>query len=137
MDVYVSTHLDRYRKPSVFFWRLFENACPVPIDYENSFYCGDCAGRKLNPTSKGPDLKDSDYKFAINVGIKFVTPEELFLGQKVPKRGSELPDYQSYREVLKELANAEDPEKVLEDVLVFLKHGSGEKSKILATYCML
>lgn len=77
MEVYVSTHLDRYRKPSVYFWRLFEQR--TPIDYAYSFYCGDCAGRKMNPTTKCPDLKDSDLKFAINIGIKFVTPEELFL----------------------------------------------------------
>lgn len=56
MEVYVSTHLDRYRKPSVYFWRVFEKRLEevdgVKIDYEASFYCGDCAGRKVNPTSK-------------------------------------------------------------------------------------
>lgn len=81
MEVYVSTHLDKYRKPSVYFWRKFEerlNFESKEVDYESSFYCGDCAGRKMNPTTKAADLKDSDFKFAMNIGVKFVTPEELF-----------------------------------------------------------
>ncbi len=49
------------------------------IDYENSFYCGDSAGRKVNPTSGRSDLKDTDYKFAINNKLAFKTPEQLFL----------------------------------------------------------
>lgn len=48
------------------------------MDYELSFYSGDCAGRKYNPTTKQPDLKDTDIKFAINAGLRFITPEELF-----------------------------------------------------------
>ena len=78
LEIYVSTHFDKYRKPSVEFWKLFSERYPG-LDYENSFYCGDCAGRKVNPTTKKADLKDSDYKFALNIGIKFLTPEELFL----------------------------------------------------------
>jgi bifunctional polynucleotide phosphatase/kinase len=74
----VSTHLDKYRKPSIYFWDLFLHRCESPIDYEKSFYCGDCAGRLYNPTTKVPDYKDSDLKFAINAGLKFLTPEELF-----------------------------------------------------------
>jgi hypothetical protein len=48
------------------------------VDYELSFYSGDCAGRKYNPTTKQPDLKDTDIKFSINAGLRFITPEELF-----------------------------------------------------------
>ena len=74
----MSTHLDRYRKPSYYFWQLFLDHSKIPVDYELSFYSGDCAGRKYNPTTKQPDLKDTDIKFAINAGLKFITPEELF-----------------------------------------------------------
>ena len=51
LEVYVSTHLDRYRKPSIEFWKLFVERVGE-IDLQNSFYCGDCAGRKVNPTTK-------------------------------------------------------------------------------------
>jgi len=103
MEVYVSTHLDKYRKPSVYFWRKFEERLKartgLEIDYASSFYTGDCAGRKMNPTSKIPDLKDSDYKFAINIGIKFYMPEELFAKELLKKpceggRGKLLSNYE-------------------------------------------
>ena len=78
----MSTHLDKYRKPSVYFWKLFEQRIKVneglDIDIDQSFYCGDCAGRKMNPTRKRPDFRDSDYKFAKNIGLKFYTPEDMF-----------------------------------------------------------
>lgn len=97
--MFVSTHLDKYRKPSIYFWKVFENNLNIPIDYSESFYCGDCAGRKCNPTSKLADLKDSDFKFALNIGIKFLTPEEIFMpnNSKLSQRsGYQLPDFNSY-----------------------------------------
>jgi hypothetical protein len=47
----VSTHLDKYRKPSIEFWKLFSKQY-ADIDLDESFYSGDCAGRKINPTTK-------------------------------------------------------------------------------------
>ena len=32
----------------------------------------------MNPTRKRPDFRDSDYKFAKNIGLKFYTPEDMF-----------------------------------------------------------
>lgn len=81
LEVYVSTHLDHFRKPSILFWECFAS---TTIDIENSFYCGDSAGRRVNPTTKKADLKDTDYKFALNIGIKFKCPEEVFV-EKVSK----------------------------------------------------
>lgn len=43
---------------------------------KESFYCGDAAGRKGPPK----DFSDTDLKFAINVKLPFLTPEEYFLG---------------------------------------------------------
>ena len=61
-------------------WNLFSEKYngKNKIDMQNSFYCGDAAGRK---DGKHKDFSDSDYKFALNVGISFKTPENLFLGE--------------------------------------------------------
>ena len=48
---------------------------------EESFYCGDAAGRPKTDT-RPKDFSDSDIKFAANAGLKFMTPEELFLNLK-------------------------------------------------------
>ena len=53
------------------------------IDKENSFYCGDAAGRTAeNKSDRKKDFAASDLQWAMNVGIKFHTPEEYFLDQK-------------------------------------------------------
>lgn len=46
----------------------------VSIDMKKSFYCGDAAGRP-KVGSKPKDFSDSDLKFALNIGVKFFTPE--------------------------------------------------------------
>ena len=45
-----------------------------------SFYCGDAAGRKQKPFN---DFSNDDLLFSINLGLKFYTPEMLFLGEKI------------------------------------------------------
>ena len=54
------------------------------IDMKKSFYCGDAAGRKKNKlvNRKKNDFSNSDYLFALNLGIEFYTPERLFFGVK-------------------------------------------------------
>ena len=44
---------------------------------------GDAAGRVYSDKRK-PDFSDSDYKFALNIGISFQTPESFFLKSKLP-----------------------------------------------------
>ncbi len=54
---------------------------------KKSFFCGDAAGRispspfrkKLYPNSVKGDFSDSDYKFALNIGINFITPEDFLM----------------------------------------------------------
>lgn len=46
------------------------------FDSKTSFYCGDAAGRES-------DWSDSDKKFAYNVGIRFIVPEDVFKNEKI------------------------------------------------------
>ena len=52
----------------------------LKVDMEQSFYCGDAAGRPATK-NKEKDFSDSDLKFAHNIGITFQVPESLFLGE--------------------------------------------------------
>ena len=51
-----------------------------------SFQCGDAAGRPKTAT-RPKDFSDSDIKFAANAGLRFMTPEQLFLNEK-PERST-------------------------------------------------
>ncbi|PSN37191.1 Bifunctional polynucleotide phosphatase/kinase [Blattella germanica] len=52
----------------------------VHIDMTDSFFCGDAAGREMNwAPKKKKDFSSSDRLLAINLGLKFFTPEEHFL----------------------------------------------------------
>ena len=67
--VLISTEHDQYRKPNIGMWQYLNT------DAE-AFYVGDAAGR---PT----DHSDSDRLFAENIGLEFLTPEEIFPNNKV------------------------------------------------------
>ena len=60
----------------------------IDIDYVNSFYCGDAAGRPKTAT-RPKDFSDGDRKFALNINLPFKTPEMLFLSrnEKLPEIG--------------------------------------------------
>ncbi|CAH0489130.1 unnamed protein product [Peronospora farinosa] len=85
MLVFLATENDVMRKPRLGAWKELANVLSTKgeeaIDKEASFYCGDAAGRpKIAGRSK--DFAASDYKFALNAGIRFFTPEALFLNTK-------------------------------------------------------
>ena len=53
---------------------------------EKSFYIGDAAGRQAGwAVGKKADHSIADYGFAFNLGIKFMTPEEFFKYESVPR----------------------------------------------------
>lgn len=63
-----------FRKPAIGMWLHFVEELKeagVEIDFEQSFFVGDAAGRPK-------DFSDSDLKFANTIGLRFHTPEEFF-----------------------------------------------------------
>jgi len=93
IDVYLATEKDQFRKPSTRdrekegrhaggpgMWKFMqvdpfeqtENLDTVKLDMEQSFFVGDAAGRTN-------DVGDGDKNFALEVGVKFYTPEQFFL----------------------------------------------------------
>jgi len=74
--IFCSKGHDKYRKPIPTFFNMIENDMieyDIKINKTKSFYCGDACGRKN-------DHSDTDFKFAINCKLNFITPEKLFLG---------------------------------------------------------
>lgn len=70
---FVSLKRDLARKPLIGMWKQLSTE--VEFDISNSFFVGDAAGRI-------GDHSCCDRLFAINIGIKFYTPEEFFLDSK-------------------------------------------------------
>lgn len=83
VSVYAATGNDKYRKPRVGMWEQMKDDFDLDvengIDMEGSFYIGDAAGREKTD-KRLKDHATSDRDLAANIGIKFQTPEEFFLG---------------------------------------------------------
>lgn len=84
LRVFAALSDDTFRKPMLGSWLEY---CEhwnggLRIDMEQSFFVGDAAGR-----SGSKDHNDTDFKWALNAGLRFYTPEEYFLG-KVTGKGT-------------------------------------------------
>ncbi|CAK9798741.1 Bifunctional polynucleotide phosphatase/kinase [Anthophora quadrimaculata] len=84
IQIFIATGHNIYRKPAIGMWqKLEEKNTSVPIDKDNSFYVGDAAGRVKNwAPGKKKDHSLADRLLALNLGLKFYTPEEHFRGHK-------------------------------------------------------
>lgn len=89
-SVYAATGKDLFRKPRTGIWKELCDDYDLEkeeVDKERSFFVGDAGGRIPVPaTAKckviAKDFSCSDRNFAHNVGIKYETPEEFFLGEE-------------------------------------------------------
>ncbi|KAJ4288893.1 DNA kinase/phosphatase Pnk1 [Collariella sp. IMI 366227] len=88
VTLYAATGKDIYRKPRPGMWTELKddyNLVEFDIDFENSIFVGDAGGRTAEPKGRGAAAKDfscSDRNLAHNIGIKYQTPEEFFLGEE-------------------------------------------------------
>jgi DNA 3'-phosphatase len=88
ITLYAATGQDIYRKPRPGMWTEMKDDYDLAesdIDHENSVFVGDAGGRiaELKAGNTAPkDFSCSDRNFAHNIGIKFQTPEEFFLGEQ-------------------------------------------------------
>jgi len=84
ISIFCAVEKDKFRKPCKGMWNKYlEQFNKVDIDYENSFFCGDAAGRPEGWKSNAKkDFSDNDRKFAMNCNLKFYTPDEYFMNEK-------------------------------------------------------
>ncbi|POS82651.1 hypothetical protein EPUL_004207, partial [Erysiphe pulchra] len=86
ITIYAATEKDLYRKPRTGIWLELLKDYDLDnstenLNLEESIFVGDAAGRQ-SLGNRPKDFSCSDRDFAENVGIKFATPEEYFLGEK-------------------------------------------------------
>lgn len=96
IQVFVSTGKGPYRKPALGMWEFLQKEANggVEIDLAESMYIGDAAGRPAVGKKK-KDFSFSDRLFALNVGVKFFTPEEHFLDAKI--QDFNMPDFDPHQ----------------------------------------
>lgn len=88
--VLAATESGSFRKPQTGLWDKFLHVVPL----EGSFYCGDAGGlskRIINGIALAKDFSQSDYKFALNIGIPFIHRDEWILNHPITMPTVEYP----------------------------------------------
>lgn len=118
---------DYYRKPYPGMIEYIETTYNngVRFNRKESVYVGNAAGRKKSKERSYADHSDSDYKLAVNAGMRFLTPEEFFLGtkQNVPAVELDLHVYDG-----NDNSHVEFDAKTQEMVIMVGSPGSGKSS---------
>lgn len=85
MQVFVSVGNGKLKKPMLGMWSAHaEQNKDHIVNKSKSFYVGCLGGRKENwAKKKTADASNADRLFAVNIGVKFFTPEEYFCGTRV------------------------------------------------------
>jgi bifunctional polynucleotide phosphatase/kinase len=79
IDILIATNDDWYRKPMTGMWEFYLESHKIQ-NLEESFYCGDAAGRTY-VNKKLNDHSDADINFANNINLPFKLPEKVFKQQ--------------------------------------------------------
>ncbi|XP_061383806.1 uncharacterized protein F21D5.5 [Danaus plexippus] len=96
VQVYLATGKGIYRKPMTGMWKILSEKYndDILIDMDNSFYCGDAAGRAANwAPGRKKDHSMADILLAENLGLKFYTPEQFFLGHSIANVPMSKPEF--------------------------------------------
>ncbi|KAF7307271.1 hypothetical protein MIND_00520800 [Mycena indigotica] len=131
---------DNYRKPMIGMWQAIEAVLEtdvLKIDKSASFFVGDFAGRTYPGTDRKKDHAGTDRKWALNVGIPFLTPEEYFLGEE-PHASWELTGFHpsSLRSLPLFTPNSSPllPPKPLQELVLFVGYPCLGKTTLFRTH---
>ncbi|XP_018392374.1 PREDICTED: uncharacterized protein F21D5.5 [Cyphomyrmex costatus] len=130
IQVFIAVGRSIYRKPTIGMWELLEKEKNggITIDKAKSFYVGDAAGRPKNWTSgKKKDHSSVDRLMALNVDVKFETPEEHFLKRKTAPY--ELPKFNPKNLLQTDICKPADVELTLKQQEMILMVGSPASGK--------
>jgi len=102
------------------------------INVKESFYVGDAAGRPASGGRK-KDFSDSDYKFGVNIGIQFRTPEMFYLDLKETLPAFDFDPKKHFKKggslfKGKQVTTADVPSKTKEMVIFVGPPGSGKST---------
>ncbi|PAV56290.1 hypothetical protein WR25_15714 [Diploscapter pachys] len=131
VQVFIAISDGKHRKPCTGMWNEMERKNGnLEIDKNASIFVGDAAGRIKTTKRPKKDFSSADRHFAANIGVKFQTPEQFFLGQRDEEPFSK-PEFDPKEVNFKDLLHPKDavlPSKTPELIVLVGFPGSG-KSK--------